>query len=122
MQRNISIVTDLAYPMHVIQLPGTFFEGDDNAVNLRVTVNSHGSPYAMTGTVKGYIIRADGVTNETTGAVDASSEAQLPLSAADLSVCGPVQITVKLEAEGGYVTTIACCRCYVHRTVTPTTA
>lgn len=122
MQRIIEINTDIAYPMHVIQLPGTFFEGDDNGVSLWVNVKSHVSPYHMTGTVKGYIIRADGVTNTTTGTVDDSASVQLPLTAGDLSVCGPVQITIKLEAAGGYVTTIACCRCYVHRTVTPTTA
>lgn len=122
MQRIIEINTDIAYPMHVIQLPGTFFEGDDNGVCLWVNVKSHGRPYYMTGTYKGYIIRADGVTSTATGVVDNDDNVQLPLTASDLSVCGPVQITVKLEAAGGYVTTIACCRCYVHRTVTPTTA
>lgn len=118
MQRIIEINTDIAYPMHVIQLPGTFFEGDDNGVSLWVNVKSYGRPYHMTGTSKAYVIRADGVTDIITGVEDDVTSVQMPLPASSLSACGPVQITVKLETAGGYVTTIACCRCYVQRTAT----
>lgn len=119
MQRTVTIYTDIAYPMDVIQLPGTFFEGDDNAVNLRVRVTSNGQDTALSNTVSAYIIRADGDTLTVSGVADGESELQVALPAAAFAVCGPVQITIKLtSANGQTVTTLACCRCYVQRTGT----
>lgn len=112
------VVSDLKKPLNVEQLHGEFFSADVGANVVGVEVLDNGSAASLSGTVTGYIVRADGGT-VTQGGTLSSNKASIVLPAAAYNVEGPVDISIKLTTSG-VVTTLASVRGFVHRATTDT--
>ena len=114
--------SDLQRPLTVQTLTGVVFSADSQANVLGVEVLDGGAPAALSGTVMGYIIRADGATVSVAGAL-AGSRASIVLPQSAYAVTGPLDIVIKLTQGSGSsptVTTLGACRAYVQRSTTDT--
>lgn len=112
------VVSDLKKPLNVEQLHGEFFSADVGANVVGVEVLDNGNAASLSGTVTGYIVRADGGT-VTQGGTLSSNKASIVLPAAAYNVEGPVDISIKLNTSG-VITTLASVRGFVHRATTDT--
>lgn len=97
---------DLQEPVKVHYLDGNVFSADvqGNVIGVRVTNN--GTPYTLSGTVLGNIIRSDGVTVPVTG-VRTGNQATIALPAQAYAVPGVISIIVKLIDESDTTTICA---------------
>lgn len=86
---------DLDKPVQVRQMSGVFFTEDNEGDLVGVEVSKGGHPYELTGTVIGYIIKEDGVTETVTGTLS-SSRAYITLPATALDVPGIIHIAIRV--------------------------
>lgn len=106
------IDTDLQKPVTPTQLYGVFFQGDAAANLLGVNVYSGGEPFALGGSCKVYIYKANGSEWRLDGTfTDNKASVTLPGSA--YAVAGPVNIVIRWEL-GNVKSTLAMFRGYVH--------
>jgi hypothetical protein len=108
------LVSDLKKPIQVKQLTGNLFSGDNGGNKITVEVLDGGSAATLSGTVTGYILRADNATVTVTGTLS-GNKASITLPASAYAVIGAVSIVVKLGT-----TTLGACTSYVYRTTTDT--
>ena len=106
--------SDLKKPVHVKQLSGNLFSGDNQGNKITVEVLDNGSPATLSGGVTGYIIRPDNATLTVTGSIS-GNKASIVLPASAYMVVGDVSIVVKVGT-----TTVGACTSYVYRTTTDT--
>lgn len=109
---------DLQKPVKVQYLDGNVFSQDNQGNIIGVNVFDNGSPAAISGTVSGNIIRADGVTVSTEGTlIDNKASIIMPQSA--YYIPGPASIVIKITS-GGVVTTLCAVVANVYQSSTDT--
>ena len=108
------IQSDLTKPVQVMPLVGNFFSSDNEGNRITVEVFENGSPASLSGSVIGYIIRADNVTVTVNGTLT-GNKASILLPASAYTVVGLISIVIK-NGE----TTLGACTSYVYRTTTDT--
>ena len=113
---EIWLNADLKEAQRITPMAGNIFSQDERANKVGVIVTDGGEPVALSGTVQGSIIRADGVTIMVEGAID-GNKAFIVLPDSAYAVVGEVQISIRL-IDGTEHTTLAACRGHVHRTTT----
>lgn len=86
---------DLDKPVQVRQMSGVFFTEDNEGDLVGVEVSKGGHPYELTGSVIGYIIKEDGVTESVTGTLS-NSRAYITLPATALDVPGIIHIAIRV--------------------------
>lgn len=104
--------TDRKKPIVVKALQGNLFSADNEGNLIGVEVTEDGSPVTLSGSVTGYVIRADGCTAIITGTLS-GNKASITLPSTCYSVVGPISIVIKIGN-----TTIGACHGYVYRTTT----
>lgn len=110
--------SDLKKPVTVQALQGVVFTADSAGNRVTVEVTDGGSPATLSGTVTGYVIRADGGTLAVTGTLS-GNKASIVLPASAYAVPGPMQIAIRLTA-GSVKTVLGACSGYVQRSTTDT--
>ena len=108
------LVSDLKKPVQVKQLSGNLFSGDNGGNKITIEVLDGGSAATLSGTVMGYVLRADKQTVTVEGTLS-GNKASIVLPASAYTVIGAVSIVIKLGT-----TTIGACTSYVYRTTTDT--
>ena len=106
------IDTDLQKPVTPTHLHGVFFQGDAAANLLGVNVYSGGEPFALGGTCKVYIYKANGSEWHLDGTIT-DNKATVTLPANAYTVAGPVNIVIRQELSN-IKTTLAMFRGYVY--------
>lgn len=106
--------SDLKKPVKVIPLSGNLFTADNQANKIGVEILDEGQPATLSGSVIGYIIRADGDTVVVTGTLS-GNKASIVLSSPCYAIVGHISIVVKVGA-----TTVGACTSYVYRSTTDT--
>lgn len=97
---------DLNEPVSVRTVSGNIFHQDAGGNKIGVRVTKDGASYALSsGTVTGYVIRADGTTITISG-TRSGNTAYIILPATACSVKGPIQIVIKLT-QGSEIVTLA---------------
>lgn len=86
---------DLDKPVQVRQMSGVFFTEDNEGDLVGVEVSKGGHPYELTGSVIGYIIKEDGVTESVNGTLS-NSRAYITLPATALDVPGIIHIAIRV--------------------------
>jgi hypothetical protein len=86
---------DLDKPVQVRQMSGVLFTEDNQGDLIGVEVSKGGHPYELTGSVIGYIIKEDGVTESVNGTLS-NSRAYITLPATALDVPGIVHIAIRV--------------------------
>lgn len=110
--------TDLAKPNKVRAAQGVVFSQDAMANRIGVRVRDDGQPASLSGTVQGYVLRADDATVLIQGSLS-GSEAWIDLPESAYAVPGPIQVAIRLTS-GSEKTVIGACTGYVLRTSTDT--
>lgn len=110
------LTRDLSRPNCVQVLDHALFSGDNGGNAIGVIVLKDGAPYAISGTVEGYVMKGDGTTETITGARQ-GNEAWIALPESALNVPGKVQISIRLT-ENGEKTVLTSCTAMVVRTDT----
>ena len=105
---------DLKKPVSVKQLSGNLFSADNGGNLIGVEVTDDGSPASLSGSVYGYVIRADGATVVVQGSLS-SNKASITLPTSCYAVVGQISIVIKVGT-----TTVGACVGYVYRTTTDT--
>lgn len=103
---------DLKKPIKVEQLHGNLFSGDNEGNKIGVELFDNGAAASVSGSVYGYIIRADGVTVPVNGMLD-GNKAYIVLPASAYIVVGQMSIVIKIGDM-----TVGACTAYVYRTTT----
>lgn len=111
--------SDLQKPMTVQELIGVMFSADNAGNLVGVEVYDNGQAATLTGTVMGYVIRADGATLAVTGTLS-GNKASIVLPASAYVVVGPLDIVIKIAITNTSTTTVGACRVYVQRSTTDT--
>ena len=106
--------SDLQKPVRVKQLAGTMFSGDDEGNLIGVEVTNNGSQATLTGTVYGYIVRADGATVVVQGTMT-NNKVSITLPSQAYEVPGFISIVIKVGTV-----TVGACSGYVYRSATST--
>lgn len=106
--------TDLNKPVQIHNL-GMIGQQDSSAVRVGFRAFRDGQKVALSGTVRGYVIRSDGAIYTVSGSITSGS-AYIDLSSACQNVAGEIQITIKVNDM-----TVGCVRGYVTRTHTSNT-
>jgi hypothetical protein len=101
---------ELLNPVKVRPLPGNYFNTDNNGNKIGVEVTYNGAPVTLSGSVKGYAVRADGSTvtikgskSENKASITIPSSALLP---------GALLVTLVL-VDGIQTTTLAAVSTFV---------
>lgn len=105
---------DLKKPVSVKQLSGNLFSADNGGNLIGVEVTDDGSPASLSGSVYGYVIRADGATVVVQGSLS-SNKASITLPTSCYAVVGQISIVIKVGT-----TTVGACVGYVYRSTTDT--
>lgn len=108
---------DLKKPNDVIPLKGVVFSQDEIGNRVGVKVFDDGEPATLSGTVTGYVIRADGNTVLVTNGQVAGNKAWIDLPAAAYAVVGVLQIAIRLT-NGNEKVVLGACSTHVRRTTT----
>lgn len=114
--------TDLKKPVTVQALQGVVFTADSQGNKITAEVLDGGAAAALSGSVTGYIIRADGATLAVAGTLS-GNKASIVLPESAYAVPGPLDIAIRLVAGSGssqQKTVLAACRGYVQRSSTDT--
>lgn len=108
---------DLENPPQVQPIHGVMFSQDrmGNLIGVRVYYN--GAAAALSGTVTGYVIRADGETVLVSGRLENNNEAYIVLPQAAYAIVGQISVVIKLSDENSD-TTLCACTAYVQRSRT----
>ena len=106
--------SDLKKPMRVVELSGNLFSADNGGNLIGVEVLDGGQAASLSGSVYGYVIRADGATVLIEGTLT-GNRASVVLPASAYLVIGPVSIVIKVGT-----TTVGACVAQVYRTSTDT--
>ena len=106
--------SDLKKPMRVVELSGNLFSADNGGNLIGVEVLDGGQAASLSGSVYGYVIRADGATVLIDGTLT-QNRASIVLPASAYVVIGPVSIVIKVGT-----TTVGACVAQVYRTSTDT--
>ena len=104
--------SDLKKPLVVQKLTGNLFSADNEGNKIGVEVLDNGAAASLSGSVYGYVIRADGATVTVTGTLS-NNKAYIVLPSSVYSVVGQVSIVIKVGT-----TTVGACVAYVYRTTT----
>ena len=104
--------SDLKKPLRVEQLRGNLFSADNGGNKIGVEVFDNGAAASLSGSVYGYIIRADGATVSVSGTLS-NNKAYIVLPASAYVVVGMASIVIKVGD-----TTVGACTAYVYRTTT----
>ena len=110
--------TDLSQPQKVHAVQGNVFSQDRLANKIGVRVKNNGTDVNLSGTVTGYIIRADDTTVTVSG-TRSGNTAYVILPEAAYAVVGQIQVSIQLT-DGNAKTTLCACTGYVHRSMTDT--
>lgn len=114
------LTRDLSRPNCVQVLDHALFAGDNGGNAIGVIVLKDGAPYAISGTVEGFVMKGDGTT-ETISYPNAGTyqdnKAWIALPESALNVPGKVQISIRLT-QNGEKTVLASCTAMVVRTDT----
>lgn len=105
---------DLKKPVSVKQLSGNLFSADNGGNLIGVEVMDEGSPASLSGSVYGYVIRADGATVVVEGTLS-ENKASITLPTSCYVVVGQISIVIKVGT-----TTVGACVGYVYRSTTDT--
>lgn len=103
---------DLKKPMRVVELSGNLFSADNGGNLIGVEVLDGGQAASLSGSVNGYVIRADGATVLINGTLS-GNRASIVLPASAYAVIGQVSIVIKVGAV-----TVGACVAQVYRTTT----
>ena len=106
--------SDLKKPMRVVELSGNLFSADNGGNLIGVEVMDGGQAASLTGSVHGYVIRADGATVLVDGTLT-GNRASIVLPASAYLVIGQVSIVIKVGTV-----TVGACVAQVYRTTTDT--
>ena len=110
---------DLRKPIQVEAIHGVVFTADVLANKFTVEVTSNGDPVSLANaTVNGYAIRDDGETVLVTGSASGNT-ASITLPASAYVVPGPLDIVIKITADG-VTMAVGAWRGYVQRSTTDT--
>lgn len=110
---------DLRKPIQVEAIHGVAFTADVLANKFTVEVTSNGDPVSLANaTVSGYAIRDDGGTVLVTGSASGNT-ASITLPASAYIVSGPLDIVIKITADG-VTMAVGAWRGYVQRSTTDT--
>ena len=109
---------DLSAPVQVQYLHGNVFSQDNGGNLIGVNVYKDGQPAALSGTVSGLAIRADGATVGFDGTL-ASNKCSVTLPEACYAVPGVLSVVIKLTS-GNTVTTLCAVVTNVYMTVSDT--
>lgn len=110
--------TDLSQPQKVHAVQGNVFSQDRLANKIGVRVKNNGTDVNLSGTVTGYVIRADDTTVTVSG-TRSGNTAYVILPEAAYAVVGQIQVSIQLT-DGNAKTTLCACTGYVHRSMTDT--
>lgn len=105
--------TDLSQPQIVHCVQGNVFSQDSQANKIGVRVKNNGANYTLSGTVKGYIILADGTLLVING-TRSGNTAYIVLPAEAYAVVGQISISIQ-SVNGDTKTTLCACTGYVHQ-------
>jgi hypothetical protein len=118
-QFEFLMTTDLKRGSSQVQvLHGQTFTQDNLGNRVGVVVLDGGEPATLSGTVTGYVIRADGGTVVVVGAMD-GNKAYIDLPESAYAVPGQIQIAIRLTS-GSTKTVLGALNAYVQRTATGT--
>lgn len=106
--------SDLKKPMRVVELSGNLFSADNGGNLIGVEVLDGGQAATLSGSVYGYVIRADGGTVLIDGTLT-GNRASIVLPASAYVVIGQVSIVIKVGTV-----TVGACVAQVYRTTTDT--
>lgn len=106
--------SDLKKPMRVVELSGNLFSADNGGNMIGVEVLDGGQAASLTGSVHGYVIRADGATVLVDGTLT-GNRASIVLPASAYLVIGQASIVIKVGTV-----TVGACVAQVYRTTTDT--
>ena len=104
---------DLSQPQIVHEVRGNVFSQDSQANQIGVRVKNNGANYTLSGTVKGYIILADGTLLVING-TRSGNTAYIILPAEAYAVVGQIGISIQ-SVNGDTKTTLCACTGYVHK-------
>ena len=104
--------TDLKEVVQVTQITGNLFSGDNGGNLIGVEIFDNGEPATLTGSVTGYIIRADNVTVAVEG-TRSGNKVSITLPQSAYAVVGNISIVIKLGS-----TTVGAVCSYVYRSTT----
>lgn len=110
---------ELTEPVQVKYLDGNVFSQDNYGNKIGVVVTKNGFPFALTGTVSGSVIRADGKTVAVSGYASENS-AYIILPAAAYYVPGIISIVIKLTTDN-VITTLCAVVANVYQSATDAT-
>ena len=110
--------SDLQQPVKVIAVHGNVFTQDNMANRVGVEVTDGGEAVNLSGSVQGYIIRADDATVVQTGSLS-GNKAWVDLPESAYAVPGQIQIAIRL-VSGQTKTVLGACTGYVVMSVTST--
>ena len=105
---------DLMNAVSVRSLRGNLFTADNGGNLIGVEVTDDGSPASLSGSVYGYVIRADGATVVVEGTLS-ENKASITLPTSCYAVVGQISIVIKVGT-----TTVGACVGYVYRSTTDT--
>lgn len=94
MANEINLRADLKEDRE-IHSAGVLFAGD-TGTKIKCTVTSGGQPVTLTGTVRGYVIRADGEMITITNGTISGNTVTITLTAACCEVEGDLRISIKI--------------------------
>lgn len=109
---------DLTKPVKVHQLPGNVFSQDNQGNLVGVHVYNDGEPAVLTGTVSGYVVRADSATVPCEGVLS-GNDCSIILPSTAYAIEGQISIVIKLEGDGS-TTTLCAVVAYVYKSTTDT--
>ena len=110
---------DLTNAVQVQYLDGNVFSQDNQGNKIGVCVTKNGEPYALSGSVSGSVIRADGATVAVSGTCSENT-AYIVLPAAAYYVPGIISVVIKLTTSG-VITTLCAVVANVYQSATDAT-
>ena len=108
---------DLQQMVQVVPLKGHLFSADSHANVIGVEITNNGIPYPVSGTLVLYGLRNDSVTVIARSNVSNTSRPSVELEDDFYNVIGPIQLVLRLLANGEE-TVLAACTTYVYRSTT----
>lgn len=90
---------DITKELHVHQCGHVMFTGDANSDTISVAVKKNGAAYALTGSIVGKVLRADGVLVTLGGSIT-GNVAKVTLNASCFTVPGPLVVLIQAATLG----------------------
>lgn len=102
----MNLSCELKQAVKVSYLDGCLFVGDDCGISVSVTED--GLPFALSGDVSAFVLKADGTTDMIEDGTISENVASITIPGSSINIPGKVSISIRLST-GGVILTLAVC-------------